>query len=78
MLNLQLLINRMNEKGLSYRDMSTLLGFKSSGTVHRWFTGKRQIKASFIPTLAHVLDLSIEELFNPIQDDRCDHEGGDC
>lgn len=78
MLNLELMRNRMRQKKLSYRKMAKLLGFTSSGTIHKWFSGKHQIKAKYLARIAEVLELPIQDLFINSTEDNSDHEGGDC
>ena len=78
MLNLELMKNRMHQKRLSYRKMSKLLGFASSGTVHKWFSGQHQIKAKYLARIAEVLELPIQDLFISIPIDNGNHQGGDC
>lgn len=77
MLNLDFIINRMHNKGLSYRKMAKLLGFTTSGSIQKWFTGQYQIKACYLSRIAEVLELPIQDLFINQPEDSCDRIGGD-
>lgn len=76
MINLELLKKRKKKKGLSYRALSKQLGFKGSGTVHKWFSGKTEIKARYVHALAAILDMSFEEILTTPQPLEDEYEGG--
>jgi transcriptional regulator with XRE-family HTH domain len=78
MLNMTLLEQKMNEKGLTYRGISELMGFKSSGTIWKWVHGKNQMRAHHIERLAMILGVPVQSFFQAEDCSQLLIEGGDC
>lgn len=51
-----------DNRKIQYKDIAETLGV-SQNTVTNWFKGQNSMKAEFIPTIAKLLRVSIEELF---------------
>ncbi len=77
MLNLQFLEQKMTEKGLTYREMSQLMGFTSSGTIWKWVHGQNQIRAQHIERLAEILEAPVQDFFILNADLQSPCQGGD-
>lgn len=78
MLNLQFLEQKMTEKGLTYRRISQLMGFVSSGTIWKWLHGRNQMRAQHIEKLAEILQVPVQDFFIPGNDSQPDCTGGGC
>jgi len=78
MLNFEILEQKMLEKGLSYRRISQLMGFTSSGTVWKWLHSRNQIRAQHIEKLAEILEISIQDFFIQSNDSQPGYTGGEC
>ena len=52
------------KEGLSQKELSDFLGFKSPSIVTMWESNSRTPKATILPKLAEVLNCSISELYD--------------
>jgi transcriptional regulator with XRE-family HTH domain len=53
----------MKEHKYTYRNMASKLGFRSSGTFHKWVHGKNQIKAKALEQLAEIFGVNVADFF---------------
>lgn len=61
--NLDFVIKRRKELGLSLQDMATKLGFKNASTYLKYERGDYSFKAEHLPVLARELCCEIENFF---------------
>ena len=62
-LNYKFIKDKRLEKKLSLLEVANELGFKNASTYMKYENGEYSFRADMLPTLANILDCSIEDFF---------------